>query len=71
MIVWNDEINLAAYVAFVFRRLLGITKAEATDLMLDIHRRGRATVTSGPREHVELTCFRLRSHGLNATLEHP
>lgn len=69
MIVWNDEVNLAAYVAYVFRRLLNLTRSDATSLMLDIHRRGSAAVAAGAREHVELTCFRLRVHGLDATLE--
>lgn len=69
VIVWNDEVNLAAYVAYVFRRLLGVSRPVATDLMLDIHRRGHATVVSGAREHVELTCYRLRRHGIDATLE--
>ena len=69
VIVWNDEVNLAAHVAYVFRRLLGLTRDDATALMLDIHRRGSAMVATGAREHVELTCFRLRTHGLDATLE--
>ena len=46
VVVWNDEVNLAAYVAYVFRRLLGLTRGDATALMLDIHRTGRATVSS-------------------------
>lgn len=69
VVVWNDEVNLAAYVAYVFRRLLGLTRGDATALMLDIHRTGRATVSSGAREHLELLCFRLRAHGLDATME--
>ena len=69
VVVWNDEVNLAAYVAYVFRRVLGIPKGEATELMLDIHRGGRATVISGTREHSELNSFRLQVHGLRATLE--
>ena len=69
VIVWNDEVNLAAHVSYVFRRLLGLSRDNATALMLDIHRSGSAMVASGAREHVELTCFRLRTHGLDATLE--
>jgi ATP-dependent Clp protease adaptor protein ClpS len=69
VVVWNDEVNLAAYVAYVFRRVLGLSRDEATALMLDIHRGGRATVISGTREHSELNSFRLQSHGLRATLE--
>ncbi len=69
VVVWNDEVNLAAHVSYVFRRLLGMAREDATSLMLDIHRTGSATVACGAREHVELTCFRLRTHGLDATLE--
>ena len=69
MVVWNDEVNLAAHVSYVFRRLLGVTRDDATSLMLQIHRTGSATVFSGAREHVELLCFRIRTYGLDATLE--
>ena len=69
VVVWNDEVNLAAYVAYVFRRVLGMSRSEATEAMLDIHRRGSATVISGTREHSELNSFRLQVHGLLATLE--
>ena len=69
VVVRNDEVNLAAYVSYVFRRLLGLSRAEATSLMLEIHRTGRAAVATGTREHSELTCFRLRAHGLDSILE--
>lgn len=69
MIVWNDEVNLSAYVAYAFRRLLGLTRSDATALMLAIHREGSAAVVAEMREHAELTCFRLRTYGLDATLE--
>lgn len=69
MVVWNDEVNLAAHVSFVFRRLIGMNRDDATSLMLQIHRTGSATVFSGAREHVELLCFRMRTYGLDATLE--
>ena len=71
VIVWNDEVNLAAYVGYVFRRILGLSRSEATALMLDIHRNGSATVAAQTREHAELTCFRLRTQGLDATLDLP
>jgi len=69
VVVWNDEVNLAAHVSFVFRRLIGMNRDDATSLMLQIHRTGSATVFSGAREHVELLCFRMRTYGLDATLE--
>lgn len=70
VIVWNDPINLMSYVAFVFQKLFGYSKEKATSLMLDVHHKGRAVVSSGPREKAELDVFRLHEHGLWATMEH-
>jgi len=71
VIVWNDPINLMSYVTFVFQKLFGYSLEKATKLMLDVHQKGRAVVSSGPREKAELDVFRLHEHGLWATMEHP
>jgi len=70
VIVWNDPINLMSYVTFVFQKLFGYSLEKATALMLDVHHKGRAVVSSGPREKAELDVFRLHEHGLWATREH-
>jgi ATP-dependent Clp protease adaptor protein ClpS len=70
VIVWNDPINLMTYVTFVFQKLFGYSLEKATKLMLDVHEKGRAVVSSGPREKAELDVFRLHEHGLWATMEH-
>jgi ATP-dependent Clp protease adaptor protein ClpS len=70
VIVWNDPINLMSYVTFVFQKLFGYSKEKATKLMLDVHLKGRAVVSQGPREKAELDVFRLHEHGLWATMEH-
>ena len=70
VIVWNDPINLMSYVTYVFQKLFGYSKEKATKLMLDVHEKGRAVVSSGTRERAELDVFRLHEHGLWATLEH-
>jgi ATP-dependent Clp protease adaptor protein ClpS len=69
VIVWNDPINLMSYVVFVFQKLFGYSKEKATSLMLDVHHRGRAVVSSGPREKAEFDVFRLHGHGLWATMQ--
>jgi len=69
VIVWNDPINLMSYVVFVFQKLFGYSKEKATRLMLDVHHRGRAVVSSGPREKAEFDVFRLHGHGLWATMQ--
>ncbi len=48
VIVWNDPINLMSYVVFVFQKLFGYSKEKATKLMLDVHQKGKAVVSSGP-----------------------
>jgi ATP-dependent Clp protease adaptor protein ClpS len=69
VIVWNDPINLMSFVTFVFQKLFGYSKEKATKLMLDVHQKGRAVVSSGTRERAELDVFRLQEHGLWATME--
>ena len=66
---WNDPINLMSYVAFVFRKLFGYSRQKADKLMLDVHHKGRAVVSSGTREKAEMDVFRLHEHGLWATMQ--
>jgi ATP-dependent Clp protease adaptor protein ClpS len=70
VIVWNDPINLMSYVTFVFQKLFGYSREKATKLMLDVHYKGKAVVSSGPREKAEVDVFRLHEHGLWATMQH-
>lgn len=70
VVVWNDPINLMSYVTFVLQKLFGFSKEKAHSLMLDVHTKGKAVVSSGPREKAELDVFRLHEHGLWATMEH-
>ena len=70
VIVWNDPVNLMSYVTFVFQKLFGYSLEKATRLMLDVHHKGKAVVSSGTRERAELDVFRLHEHGLWATMEH-
>ncbi|MBV8387151.1 MAG: ATP-dependent Clp protease adapter ClpS [Acidimicrobiia bacterium] len=70
VIVWNDPINLMSYVTYVFQKLFGYSREKATKLMLDVHHKGKAVVSSGNREQAELDVFRLHEHGLWATMQH-
>ena len=69
VIVWNDPINHMSYVTFVFQKLFGYSRAKAEKLMMEVHTRGRAVVSSGPRERAEMDVYRLHEHGLWATLQ--
>jgi ATP-dependent Clp protease adaptor protein ClpS len=69
VLVWNDPINLMDYVTHVFQKLFGYSKEKAHSLMLDVHLKGRAVVSSGSRESAEIDVFRLHEYGLWATMQ--
>jgi len=69
VIVWNDPINLMSYVTFVLQKLFGYSRTKAEKLMLDVHQKGRAIVSSGSQEKAELDVSPLHEHGLWATME--
>lgn len=68
-VVWNDPVNLMVYVTYVFRKVFGYSKAKATRLMLQVHNEGRAIVSTGPLEKVEIDAAVMHRHGLWATVE--
>jgi ATP-dependent Clp protease adaptor protein ClpS len=68
-IVWNDPINLMSYVTHVFMTVFGYPRPKAERLMLDVHQRGKAIVSTGPREKMELDVNTLHGYGLWATLQ--
>ena len=67
-IVWNDPVNLMSYVTYVFQTLLGHPHATAERLMLDVHRKGCATVAHGTRDAMETVVTQLHGAGLWATM---
>lgn len=68
-IVWNDPINLMSYVTYVFQSYFGYAKPKAEELMLDVHHKGKAVVSSGRREEMERDVEAMHSYGLWATLQ--
>ncbi len=68
-IVWNDPVNLMSYVAFVFQKHFGYSREKSTELMMDVHQKGRAVVSNGTREQMEHDVARLHARGLWATLQ--
>lgn len=69
VLVWNDPINLMNYVTLVFQKVFGYSLEKATKLMLDVHEKGRAVVSSGAREKAEMDVYRLHEFGLWATMQ--
>lgn len=68
-VVWNDPVNLMSYVTWVLQKLFGFSKEKAERLMLDVHHKGKAIVSSGPREKMEYDASRLQAYGLWATVD--
>ncbi|RBQ14915.1 ATP-dependent Clp protease adapter ClpS [Spongiactinospora rosea] len=68
-IVWNDPVNLMSYVTYVFQKVFGYPKEKAEQLMLDVHHKGKAVVSSGAREEMERDAQILHSYGLWATVQ--
>jgi ATP-dependent Clp protease adaptor protein ClpS len=67
-IVHNDPVNLMSYVAYVFQAYFGYPKDKARRLMMDVHQKGRAAVSSGSREEMERDVQAMHGYGLWATL---
>ncbi len=68
-IVWNDPVNLMSYVTYVFQTYFGYPKERAERLMLDVHRKGRAVVSTGSREEMERDTEAMHEYGLWATFQ--
>ena len=68
-LVWNDPVNLMSYVTYVFQSYFGYSKAKAEKLMMDVHTKGRAVVSTGPREKMEIDTEALQGFGLWATFQ--
>ncbi|CAM4231430.1 ATP-dependent Clp protease adapter protein ClpS [Mycobacterium basiliense] len=68
-IVWDDPVNLMTYVTYVFQKLFGYSEPHATKLMLQVHNEGRAVVSAGSREAMEVDVSKLHAAGLWATMQ--
>jgi len=68
-LVWNDPVNLMSYVSYVFRSYFGFPAAKADRLMRQVHEEGRAVVSTGNREQMEMDVQAMHSFGLWATLQ--
>jgi len=69
VIVWNDPVNLMAYVTWVLQKLFGYPRAKAEKLMMDVHTKGKAVVSHGARDKCESDVARLHAYGLWATMQ--
>ena len=67
--VWDDPVNLMTYVTYVLQKLFGYSEPHATKLMLQFHNEGKAVVSAGSRESMEVDVSKLHAAGLWATLQ--
>ncbi len=68
-IVWDDPVNLMNYVTYVFQKLFGYSEPHATKLMMQVHHEGKAVVSAGSRESMEVDVSKLHAAGLWATMQ--
>ncbi|WP_229116894.1 ATP-dependent Clp protease adapter ClpS [Actinomyces bovis] len=68
-VVHDDPVNTMNYVTWVFRSYFGFSRTVAQARMLEVHTRGRAVVSKGARERMEVDVAAMHSYGLRATLE--
>ena len=68
-IVWDDPVNLMTYVTYVLQKLFGYPEPHATKLMLQVHNEGKAVVSAGSRESMEVDVTKLHAAGLWATMQ--
>jgi ATP-dependent Clp protease adaptor protein ClpS len=68
-IVWDDPVNLMSYVTWVFQKLFGYSHDKAEQLMMDVHNKGKAVVSIGARERMEMDASQLHGYGLWATVD--
>lgn len=68
-VVWDDPVNLMSYVTYVFQSHFGYAREKAEELMMRVHRDGRAVVAQGGRERMEAHVEAMHTYGLWATLE--
>jgi ATP-dependent Clp protease adaptor protein ClpS len=68
-IVWDDPVNLMSYVTHVFATYFGFPAERATELMLQVHNQGKAVVSAGTHEQMEIDVDAMHGYGLWATME--
>ena len=68
-VVHDDPVNTMDYVTWVFHSYFGFPLPLARRRMLEVHTTGRAAVSTGTRERMEIDVVAMHSYGLRATLE--
>lgn len=68
-VVHDDPVNTMDYVVWVFRTYFRLPAALAERRMMQVHTTGRAVLSTGARERMEVDVAAMHSYGLRATIE--
>ena len=68
-VVHDDPINTMSYVTWVFHSYFGFSLPVAEARMMQVHTAGRAVVSRGARERMEVDVTAMHGYGLRATIE--
>lgn len=69
VIVFDDPVNLMAYVTWVFMKVFQYDEARSSKLMREVHELGKSVVWTSQQEMAEHYTQQLHAHQLRATLE--
>lgn len=69
VLVFNDPVNLMPYVTMVFQKVFGYSDSKATQMMMDVHQKGKCVVWTGEREKAEFYVQQLQGHQLQASMK--
>jgi ATP-dependent Clp protease adaptor protein ClpS len=69
LIVFDDPVNLIAFVAATFKKVFDWDTETAMRRTMEVHNNGRSAVYSGERHEVERYAGQLRSAGLWVSIE--
>lgn len=69
VVVFDDPVNLMEYVTRVIVKVFGYSKAQAEEMMMQVHEQGKSVVWSGGREKAEMYVQQLHTAQLHASLE--
>ena len=69
VVIFDDPVNLMAYVTLILKRVFGYNKTQAEKYMLEIHNAGKSIVWTGEKEQAEHYVQQLHSHQLKASIQ--
>ena len=69
VVIFDDPVNLMAYVTLILKRVFGYNQSQAEKLMLEVHNAGKSIVWTGEKEKAEHYVQQLHGHQLKASIQ--